>query len=182
MHSHDVRALAVWPPYTPLPISYQRHFALDVAPVLASGGLDMSVVLTPAAPPRNTIVKVTNPLNTSLEATFEDSYHRKIGYTAAGRVQVARGARLVSCVRESGLSVWRISKKRGSPENFHAEQEVDLDADDEPSGGWERVLEMELTVHSNIVSHEISDDGKWLTVSDLYETKLFSLHTNVSDV
>jgi U3 small nucleolar RNA-associated protein 4 len=147
--------------------------------VLASGGLDMSIVLTPAAPPKNTIVKVTNPLNTSLEATFEDSYHRRIGHTAAGRVQVARGARLVSCVREAGLSLWRILKKGGSPHD--AEQEADLDAlENGPSGGWERVLEMELSVHSNIVSHEISDDGSWLAVSDLYETKLFSLQTNVS--
>jgi len=143
----------------------------------------MSIVLTPAAPPKNTIVKVTNPLNTSLEATFEDSYHRKVGYITAGRIQVAKGARLVSCVREAGLSVWRILKKGGSSENIDdAEQEVDLDAiDDETrSGGWERVLEMELNVHSNIVGHEISDDGKWLAISDLYETKLFSLHPNVS--
>ncbi len=183
MHSHDVRALAVWPPYTPLPASYQRRFPLNIAPVLASGGLDMSVVLTPAAPPKNTIVKVTNPLNTSLEATFEDSYHRKVGYIAAGRVQVARSARLVSCVREAGLSVWRILKKGGPLEKIDdAEQEVNLDAvDDETrSGGWERVLEMDLNVHSNIVGHGISDDGKWLAVSDLYETKLFSLHPNVS--
>ena len=182
MHSHDVRALAVWPPYTPLPGSYQRHFPLNIAPVLASGGLDMSIVLTPAAPPKNTTAKVTNPLNTSVEATFEDSYHRRLGYTSAGRVQIARGARLVSCVREAGLSVWRILGRGGLSEKIHnTEQEIDLDAvDDGPLGGWERVLEMELSVHSNIVSHEISDDGKWLAVSDLYETKLFSLYTNVS--
>ena len=39
---------------------------------------------------------------------------------------------------------------------------------------------MDLNVHSNITEHEISDDGKWLAVSDLYESKLFSLRTDVS--
>ncbi len=38
---------------------------------------------------------------------------------------------------------------------------------------------MDLNVHSNITQHEISDDGKWLAVSDLYESKLFSLRTDV---
>jgi U3 small nucleolar RNA-associated protein 4 len=150
--------------------------------VLASGGLDMSLVLTPAAPTKNTIVKLTNPLETSLDATFEDSYHRKVAYPTLGQIRVARGARLVSCVREAGLSVWRILKKGGLSEKTQdAEQMVEEEAmGDEPDpGGWERVLEMELSVHSNIVAHEISDDGKWLAVSDLYETKLFSLHSKV---
>ena len=111
MHSHDIRALAIWPPYTPLPGAHKRQFPIDVAPVLASGGLDMSVVLTPAALPTSTVVKVTNPLNTSMEATFEDAYHRKLAYVAPGIVRAARSARLVSCTREAGLSVWRIQKK-----------------------------------------------------------------------
>ncbi|KDR84773.1 hypothetical protein GALMADRAFT_233114 [Galerina marginata CBS 339.88] len=185
MHSHDVRALAIWPPYTPLPSSYKRQFAIDVAPVLASGGLDMSVVLTPAALPTSTVVRVMNPLNTSTEATFEDSYHRKLAYVARGVVGVARGARLVSCAREAGLSVWRIPKKpdskAGSPQ---AQPEDDLEVlEPEPisdawEGGWEKVLEMDLNVHSNITTHEISDDGRWLVVSDLYESKLFSLRTD----
>ena len=177
MHSHDVRALAIWPPYTPLPASYQRRFPPNIAPVLASGGLDMLLVLRPAAPPKNTVVKVANPLDTSLEATFEDSYHRRVGYAAGGQVRVAKGARLVSCVREAGLTVWRILKKEGLNEKH---EEVELDPMDDESGSWQRVLEMELSVHSNIVTHEISDDGSWLAVSDLYETKLFSLYANVS--
>lgn len=143
----------------------------------------MSLVLKPAAPPKSTVVKVTNLLNTSVEATFEDSYHRRVGYAPAGQVRVARGARLVSCLREAGLSVWRIFKKGGlSEKTQHAGKEVDLDeGGDEPwLGGWKHVLEMKLNVHSNIIGHEISDDGKWLAVSDLYETKLFTLHSQVS--
>lgn len=178
MHSHDIRALAIWPPYTPLPSAHKRQFPIDVAPVLASGGLDMSVVLTPAALPTSTVVKVTNPLNTSMEATFEDAYHRKLAYVAPGIVRVARGARLVSCAREAGLTVWRIQKK--PDEKAALSRELQDAEEQEPfAGGWEKVLEMDLNVHSNITQHEISDDGKWLAVSDLYESKLFSLRTDV---
>lgn len=183
MHSHDVRALAIWPPYTPLSHLHQRQFPIDLAPILASAGLDMSVVLTPAAIPTSTIVKVTNPLNTSTEVTFEDAYHRKLAYVVRGAVRVARGARLVSCVREAGLTVWRIQNK---PEEKYEGERDDEDVDmsgaiPEPlAGGWDKVLEMEFVVHSNIIAHEISDDGKWLVVSDMYETKLFMLRKNVS--
>ena len=143
----------------------------------------MSVVLTPAALPTSTIVKVTNPLITSTEATFEDAYHRKLAYVARGAVGVTRGARLVSCVREAGLTVWRIQNR---PEDKYdgAENVEDVDmsgAIREPfAGGWDKVLEMEFVVHSNIIAHEISDDGKWLVISDMYETKLFKLRIDVS--
>ncbi|KAF8895039.1 WD40-repeat-containing domain protein [Gymnopilus junonius] len=183
MHSHDIRALAIWPPYTPLPLPHQRQFAIEVAPVLASGGLDMSVVLTPAALPTSTVVKVINPLNTSTESTFEDSYHRKLAYVVRNSVRVARSARLVSCAREAGLTVWRIEKKPNGPLQSHqTEQEQDMEPfEPEPfAGGWEKVLEMNLDVHSNITAHEFSDDGSWLVVSDLYESKLFSLRSNES--
>ncbi|CAA7264711.1 unnamed protein product [Cyclocybe aegerita] len=183
MHSHDVRALAIWPPYTPLPPAHKRAFPIDVAPVLASGGLDMSVVLTPAALPTSTVVKVMNPLDTSVEATFEDSYHRKLAYVSRGAVRAAKTARLVSCAREAGLSIWCIRKKlveQEEPQPQVSPEAIDLDGVDEQpfAGGWEKVLEMDLNVHSNIVAHEISDDGRWLVVSDLYESKLFSLHTD----
>jgi U3 small nucleolar RNA-associated protein 4 len=143
----------------------------------------MSVVLTPAALPTSTIVKVTNPLNTSTEATFEDAYHRKLAYVARGAVSVARGARLVSCVREAGLTVWRIQKKaEDNCDGGENEENVDMSgASPEPfAGGWDKLLEMDFVVHSNIIAHEISDDGKWLVISDMYETKLFKLRIDVS--
>lgn len=139
----------------------------------------MSVVLTPAALPSSTIVKVENPLQTSTQATFEDAYHRKLAYVSKGSVRVARSARLLSCVREGGLSVWRIKKKNddsAEPEPMSVE---DAEEEEASAGGYEKVLEMDFTVHSNIVAHEISDDGRWLAVSDLYETKLFALSTDV---
>jgi U3 small nucleolar RNA-associated protein 4 len=181
MHSHDVRALAIWPPYTPLPHSFRRHFPKDVAPILASGGLDMSVVVTPAALPTSTIVKITNPLTTSTESTFEDAYHRRLAYSVGGVMKVARQARLVTCARDAGLTVWRIQKK---PDGVGTEEEAAREDIEAASfeGGWEKVLEMELNVNSNLVAHQISDDGKWLVISDIYETKLFVLDQDVSMV
>lgn len=140
----------------------------------------MSVVLTPAATPSNTLVKTINPLDTSTETTFEDSYHRKLSYVGKGKVKVARGARLVSCIREAGLTVWKIVEKKNIDEDLAVEDELNRLEILEEGPAWEKILEMDLKVHSNIVAHEISDDGKWLVVSDLYESKLFSIQTSVS--
>ncbi|KAI0690679.1 WD40-repeat-containing domain protein [Cytidiella melzeri] len=184
LHSHDVRALAVWPPHTPLPTTHCRQFPLDVAPVLASGGLDMSVVVTPAALPSSTITKVVNPLSTSTVATFEDSYHRRLAYNSgsfhASALHVARQARLLLCQRDAGVSVWRISEKgigrKSGMERSRDEEEEEGEEVPFPSvGGWEPVLDMDLSVHTNIVTSGISDDGTWVAVADWYESKLFRL-------
>ncbi|KAF8213295.1 WD40-repeat-containing domain protein [Mycena galopus ATCC 62051] len=177
MHSHDVRALAIWPPYTTLPPSHKLHFPMDIAPILASGGLDMSVVVTPAALPTNTVVKIVNPISTSIHSTFEDSYHRRLAYSSGpsstSAVQVAREARLLCCARDAGLGIWRINKKPAAPEEEPATVEDDVDA-----AGWEKVLDMELNVHTNLLATAISSNGRWLVLSDLYESKLFSLSSN----
>jgi U3 small nucleolar RNA-associated protein 4 len=69
--------------------------------------------------------------------------------------------------------VWRIQNK---PEEGGGDDEELVSF----AGGWDKVLEMEFMVHSNITAHEISDDGKWLVISDMYETKLFKLQTDAS--
>ncbi|KAJ3795815.1 WD40-repeat-containing domain protein [Lentinula aff. detonsa] len=175
MHAHDVRSLAVWPPYTPLPPSHKRQFPSEIAPVIASGGLDMSVVVTPAALPSSTLLsKVINPLATSVHATFDDSYHRRMAYSsgpsATSAIHIARQARLVSCMRDSSVSIWRILKK---PSLLREDEDEVLEESD--TADWEKCAEMELDVHTNLVASAISDDGAWLVVSDLYEAKLFRL-------
>ncbi|KAJ7071242.1 WD40-repeat-containing domain protein [Mycena amicta] len=170
MHSHDVRALAIWPPYSSLPPSHKRHFPIDVAPLLASGGLDMTVVVTPAALPTSTVVKIMNPISTSVHCTFEDSYHRRLAYSSGpsstSAIHVARGQRFVCCARDTGLEVWRILKTSNPQDDT---------VNDRDGAGWEKVLDMELIVHTNILASAISDNGQWIVVSDLYESKLFSL-------
>lgn len=179
LHSHDVRALAAWPPYSPLPPAHRKVHPIHVAPILASGGLDMCVTLTPAALPTSTVVKITNPLATSNDATFENSYHRRLAYTSGpsgtSSITLARLAKLIVCMHNASLSVWRLSSESNMdvddrPQNFH----------DPETKGWEKVLEMDLIVSGNIVASAISDDGHWLVASDLFETKLFNLSVDVS--
>ncbi|THV05977.1 WD40 repeat-like protein [Dendrothele bispora CBS 962.96] len=176
MHAHDVRTLAIWPSYTPLPPSHKREMSSDIAPILASGGLDMSVNLTPAALPSSTLSKVVNPLATSIHATFEDSYHRRLAYSTGPSstcaLHVSRKARLISCMRDSSLSIWKILKKPLSQEEG---DEYPAENDDT---SWEKCLEMDFDVHTNLVASAISEDGKWVVVSDMYETKLFSLQVD----
>ncbi|KII93432.1 hypothetical protein PLICRDRAFT_152118 [Plicaturopsis crispa FD-325 SS-3] len=181
LHSHDVRALAIWPPYTPLPSSHKRQYPIDVAPILASGGLDMSVVVTPAALPTSTITKIINPLATSSVSTFEDSYHRRLAYPSApastSSVKISREARLVVCMRDTSLSIWRILSKSSS-----LEEQYMYSPDETPQAGWEPVLDMDLDAQTNLVSSAISDDGRWLVVSDVYEAKLFKLENKNGDI
>ncbi|KAF8898365.1 quinon protein alcohol dehydrogenase-like superfamily [Infundibulicybe gibba] len=177
MHSHDVRALAMWPPYTPLPSVYMRQSPTEVAPVLASGGLDMSVVVTPAALPSSTVGKVVNPLCTSAESTFEDSYHRRLAYTSGPSstlaIQVSPTARLILCMRETGVTIWSIPNRATLPGNENLDDE-----DGSSPQPWEKLMEMELSVHTNLVASAISNDGQWLVASDFYTTKLFRLQIN----
>lgn len=140
----------------------------------------MSVVLTPAAASSSTTVsRVTNPLSTSVVATFEDSYHRKMGYSTGfsgtGKIKAARKERLVLSAQDQSINLWRVlDRDRHQPDApNHVEDEADSD-------GWQKVLEMDLNVQSNIVSCDISDDGRWVAVSDWYEVKLFRLTFTVS--
>lgn len=182
VHSHDVRSLAMWPPYVPIPASYTRKSSsasLYVAPILVSGGLDMTAALIPALPAHlttsNVAARVVNPLATNAAATFEDSYYRRIPYRTT--MCVARKARLISCMYETGLRIWRILD---IPSTAMVIDGMDNATDPDSRVGWESVLEVELNVHTNLISSSLSEDGRWLVASDLYETKLFELTTTVS--
>lgn len=175
MHSHDVRALAVWPPYTAVSPPHRRLTPVDTVPIVVSGGLDMSVAATPAASAQvTTKAKLVNPLATSVITTFEDAYHRRLAYSAgfngATAIHVARQARLVLCLRDTSVSLWRIPTHEVPDEAVEGE---------EGERTYEEVLEMDLNVRTNIVAGALSGDGKWLAVSDRYEVKLFSLSTTV---
>ncbi|KAG1766452.1 WD40 repeat-like protein [Suillus occidentalis] len=180
VHSHDVRCLAVWPPYSPIPAIYKRKPSANatyVAPILASGGLDMSIALTPALPASMTsssiAPRVVNPLTTRVTTTFEDSYYRRVAYTAS--MCVSRRARLVASMHDTGVNIWRVL---GIPDSDVIVDGVDPSTDPETRTSWEKVLEMDLNVRTNLIASALSDDGRWLVVSDLYEAKLFELSFN----
>ncbi|WVF67825.1 hypothetical protein IAT40_002586 [Kwoniella sp. CBS 6097] len=164
VHAHDVRSLAIFPPYVPLSVSHP--LALPpinpaYAPVIASGGWDMALSLTSAGSPDLLAEKMKNALakpRGAVRAVFEESFSRKMGYLSGGRgnghIEFARQARLVLGRKERGVGVYKVL---------------------EDEQGWEKMLEMELKLRTNLISATISSDGKWLALSDLYETKLFHL-------
>lgn len=134
----------------------------------------MSVLLTPAAVPSSTVVKISNPLLTSQDCTFEESHHRRIAYPCgpynSPAVHIARDARIVFCTRDAGLSAWRLPP--GTPSDSAEEAP-------EAQGTHEHLLEMDFQVQSNLLSSAVSHDGAWLAISDIDETKLFALTLTV---
>lgn len=124
VHTHDVRALAVFPPYTPISAPVNPN----TAPVLASGGWDMALVLTPAAAPGVFAQRLGNPLGKAKglnRVVFEEAFARKMSYLGQARISVSRDARLVLGRKDRSVGVWRVL---------------------EDEKGWEKVLEMDLKV------------------------------------
>lgn len=195
MHSHDVRALAIWPPSS----HHARRSSSNtpsgpfagISPILASGGLDASLVLAPCAPAGSSKSNVINPLSTSSVSTFEDAYHRRLAYPTGTTPStlLTRTGRLLVCTRETGLSVWRIVGRIHAPSSLeadlHAADAMDVDSpdDDAVANGrqedsttrYEKLLDMELDTTTNLGASAVSDDGHFLAVSDAYEIKVFEL-------
>lgn len=184
MHSHDVRALAIWPPYLPILPSTVRSssttpspmaFYAGLAPILVSGGLDASLVLAPCAPPSAS--RVTNPLATSALSTFEDAYHRRVPYPTglSPTVNVARAVRLVVCTKDTDVSFWRIRGKARVQDDLESYLHSTREDETDDESRYEKLLDMELDLTTNICASAISPDGRWFAVSDVYEVKLFEL-------
>ncbi|KAF8592053.1 WD40 repeat-like protein [Ramaria rubella] len=172
LHSHDVRALAVWPPYSPLSSSHWQQIPSGTTPVLVSGGLDMSLVICPCAPASLKNKDTVNLLASGSISTFEDAYYQCLPYTTglSPAIQVAPEARLVLCRRNTALTVWKINKSASLGKLGLADLEV---SDKDRSADWSKVVEMDLKVRTNLIASAIANDGSWIAASDLYETKLF---------
>ncbi|KGB78908.3 hypothetical protein CNBG_4746 [Cryptococcus deuterogattii R265] len=168
LHAHDVRALAVWPPYVPVPTTTNTKHNTSIvggggyAPVLASGGWDMSPTFTPASHPSSPPLPspLSRPSQSQTQPTFESTHPRRMGYLSSGLltssspITFSPSARLVVGKRDRGVGIWRVHPNEN---------------------GWEKLLEMELRLRTAIIATTISEHGKYLAVSDLYETKLFKL-------
>ncbi|EIW69257.1 hypothetical protein TREMEDRAFT_71590 [Tremella mesenterica DSM 1558] len=192
MHTHDIRSLSIFPPYVCLPNQLQsysttttntpestiaahpsdsivarpdtrtfprireRRINPNHSPILASGGWDMHLSLLPASEPSLISERLKNPLGKpgKSRVVFEDALVRRLSPLSEGRVSVAEIGRLILGRRDRGVGVWRV--KQGDE-------------------GWEKVLEMDFKLRTNLISSSISPDGRWIVVSDLYEPKLFLL-------
>ena len=159
MHSHDVRSLATWPPYIPIIGGSKRYLAST--PILVSGGLDMSLVLSPIATPSPHNAGLENVVSHGSIATFEDGRYRRLQFVQRV-VVIAHKARILACMSDSTVSLWKIG------ETAQTEGE-------ELSGSWTKLTELDLKVKTNLTACALSREGTWLAIADLYETKLFKL-------
>jgi U3 small nucleolar RNA-associated protein 4 len=141
MHVHDVRALAIFPPYVAAPTA-AVPVNLAYAPVLASGGWDMQVVLSPASTPDLLSGgERKNPIARNVVTNFSDSTQRRLQMLPAGRgldvITFAKSSRLVLCRRYRSVGIWKVRTPQ---------------ALDDDQAGWVKVLEMDFQVSIDIVS------------------------------
>ncbi|PWN35911.1 WD40 repeat-like protein [Meira miltonrushii] len=211
LHAHDIRALAIDPPFNPKSLLSSSDGDINRLPILVSAGVDFHLTLTPAASPsRATLIDTThpkqqseskeqediqktsripkqsrfdhiNPVSTTPITTFADTIHRRLPFvptTGKGSalgggsvIRICAVKRWVILRREKSIAIWKL------PLQANAEEEENSKKVD-----WKIVLEMQIRVQSNLVCAEISQDGRFLFVSDLYESKLFELQENGKDI
>jgi len=165
MHSHDVRSLATWPPYIPIVGGSKEHLAST--PILVSGGLDMSLVLSPIATPSPHNAGVENVVSRGSFATFEEGHYRRLQFVQRA-VRVAHKARILACMDNTTVSLWKIDRGMVHTEMANIEGE-------ESSGSWAKLAELDLKAKTNLTACALSSNGTWLAIADLYETRLFKL-------
>ncbi|KAJ9476934.1 U3 small nucleolar RNA-associated protein 4 [Pseudozyma hubeiensis] len=218
LHAHDIRALALDPPYSPLDAAQAIANNNDGSvkpsrlPVLLSGGVDFNLVLTPAAPPSaivkaqksSTIASIPsaaakpkqptlkqveqehasiNPISSNPLTTFADTTQRRVPFvpTASRSGLLGGGSVAALCPskgwivlrREQSIGIWDLGSQSELLSVAQASQAGESLQQQAPS--WAKLLEMEVKVDSNLVCVAISNDGRYLALSDLYETKLFEL-------
>jgi U3 small nucleolar RNA-associated protein 4 len=208
LHAHDIRALAIEPPFSLSPKTKTPDI-VDRVPVLVSGGSDFNLVFTPASPPsqlselgtsvsgkkektksvakRQAIAQFdqVNPISTSPFTTFADTIQRRIPFVPpTGRggslgggsvVRLCASKRWLLLRREKSVAIWQL------PE-YSVDGLQGSIADETDNPAWTKVVEMQVKLKTNLVCAELSSDGRFLAVGDLFETKLYRLESSGADV
>ncbi|PWN28478.1 hypothetical protein BDZ90DRAFT_278841 [Jaminaea rosea] len=206
LHAHDVKALVI-DPAPSVRTAANKGSASAVTPILVSASADYNVVLTPASPPSQMSVKkggnkarqleaagAVNPVSSNPITTFASTTQRRVPYvpsSSSGSSLAGSGAGSVTLCASKGwavsrsastIEVWEM-RPPASPEvgiGSLTLQPQSLPADQPP---YIRLLQMEMTKRrSALIAHAISPSGRWLAVSDLRETKLYSLKSLGGDL
>ncbi|KAF8343078.1 quinon protein alcohol dehydrogenase-like superfamily [Cantharellus anzutake] len=176
VHSHDVCALATWPPLqlyrTKLAYLQQQGSKVAEAPVILSGGVDASIYMIRCSPPVTSQTTFVDPRTQNEAFSFQKALPCKMNdehiVSPGGRVvQIARQARYIVCRSDTRVTVWGFNKLNTF---FTLGDSVDVGDEDSV-----KLLEMDLKISSTLASCAVSDDGTWLGAADSFETKLFKL-------
>jgi U3 small nucleolar RNA-associated protein 4 len=202
LHAHDIRAIGIDPPYNPRRLDDNQSPRL---PVLVTGGVDFHLVLTPASSPSSLtsltapkLAKVdpsakanlqarkitahdyVNPISSTAVTTFADTIHRRLPFVpSTGRGSAIGGGSVVRVCRERR---WLVLRREKSVAIWKLPAEAEAEQDGTVQEGWLKVLEIQAKTKTNLVTVEVSDSGRWLFLSDLYESKLFELIGEDDDV
>ncbi|PWN21384.1 hypothetical protein BCV69DRAFT_282113 [Microstroma glucosiphilum] len=199
LHAHDVKAVVVDPPLSP--IRTQRS---TITPILISASADFNLVLTPAAPPsEGSIIKSkgkkagktgeaaqspsSNPVSSNAFVTFASTTQRRMPYVPAASAGSSLAGSGVGDVSLCSARGWAVLRTEKAIEIWEVQKEAaPVEAampPAQPSAPYRCLLQMELTKRrSRLVSHSVSPDGQLLAVSDLYETKLYSLKVSLGEL
>ncbi|PWN52112.1 WD40 repeat-like protein [Violaceomyces palustris] len=193
LHAHDIRALAMDPPFDMREAVSSRlenrALAPDRLPILLSGGIDFNLVLIPASPPSGVNVKIQapkgqaaqlNPISSNALTTFADTTQRRVPFVPSSSrngssgggavVKICASKEWILLRRETSVGIWKLDLA-----NSDLEDELQLVENGSIPANWGKLIEMEIKTKTNITCLDISPDGQFLAVSDLYETKLFAL-------
>lgn len=162
VHKHDIRSLVVWPSltYQSSPDTMKStQKAISTVPLIVSGGLDCSLVVSSAADPSHpsstrSSLKHANPLTTKgKSASFGESPKLVLSHVPNGfgnhvmsipplTPQGDTSSRFVLVRRSRGVGIWRVKQlaARGQRDQDNATPGELI------PGGWEKVLEMNFQV------------------------------------
>lgn len=150
VHQHDVRALACSP-------SYHPHNTIKAASILLSGGLDMSIMITPCGDERPH--EMVGILSNAMNQTFATGNTGMIPYVPQSSVlSFSRSKRLILLRKHTGFAVWKIGNGKTGK-----------------TAGWTKVAEVQLKGKTNTTLGSISGDGQWILIGDLWRTGIWRL-------
>ncbi|CAO1637460.1 unnamed protein product [Parajaminaea phylloscopi] len=201
LHAHDVKSLVVSPP---APKWGQQTHSTEIVPVLVSASTDFNVVLTPASPPSELTLRrhlpktsgqrrptaivesLANPVSSNPLTTFASTTQRRMPFvphsqsgstlagSGAGCTQLCSAKGWVSLRSAATLELWQLQHQ--DPASMSSTSVAGSNASTSSASPYRRLLAMEMSKRkSQLISHAVSPDGAYLAVSDLSETKLYSL-------
>ncbi|CAO1617711.1 unnamed protein product [Sympodiomycopsis kandeliae] len=208
LHAHDVKAVVIDPPRGP---KTKGPGKLDGnVPVLVSASADFNIVLTPASPPSEINARLhrrkqdrngkgvasaienadQNPVSSNPMTTFGSTTQRRIPYVpasnagsafagnGAGSIRVCAARGWIVMRSEKAIEIWEVQNQAAQPLN-----QGPLAGPSQNAAPYRRLLQMVMgKERSRLISHAISADGQYLAISDMSETRVFSLRVSLGEL
>lgn len=77
------------------------------------------------------------------------------------------------------MAVWKVLGQAKSVSQYELAANSNGERFLSDSQGYEKILDMDLDMTTNICASAVSEDGRWLVIADVYDIKLFELRKQV---